>query len=61
VDGTDHAFPGHFENKNPSNLKEINPWFKFLSQKILQKNPQFFSKSTRRPTVLVEKNLQIKL
>ena len=43
--------------KKPSNLREINPRSKFLSQKILQKNPQFFSKSTHSPTVLVEENL----
>ena len=41
--------PGHFAKKS-SDFKEINPRSNLLSQNILQKNPQFFSKSTRSPT-----------
>jgi len=59
MDGPDRAFPYHFAKKS-SNLREINPRSKFLSQEILQKSPQLFSKSTRSPTVMVEGNLQIK-
>jgi len=54
------CFPLSFCKKKTSNLREINPRSKFLSQKILQKSPQLFSKSTRSPTILVEGNLQIK-
>jgi len=49
TDGPDLAFPGHFANKS-SDFIEINPRSNILSQKILQKNPKYFSKSTRGPT-----------
>ena len=37
--------------KKSSDFKEINPRSGLLSQEILRKNPQSFSKSTRSPTV----------
>ena len=49
ADGPNLAFPGHFANKS-SDFIEINPRSNLLSQKILQKNPKYFSKSTRGPT-----------
>ena len=49
ANGPDLAFPGHFANKS-SEFIEINPRSNLLSQKILQKNPKYFSKSTRGPT-----------
>jgi hypothetical protein len=49
ADGPDLAFPGHFANKS-SYFIEINSRSNLLSQKILQKNHKYFSKSTRGPT-----------
>ena len=41
--------PGHFAKKS-LDFTEINPQSNLLSQKILQKNPQLFPKSTHSPT-----------
>ena len=41
--------PGHFAKKS-SDFTEINSQSNLLSQKILQKNPQLFPKSTHSPT-----------
>jgi len=49
ANGLDLPFPGHFAKKS-SDFTEINPQSNLLSQKILQKNPKYFSKSTCGPT-----------
>ena len=51
ADGLDLAFSGYFV-ENFSDFTEINLRSGFLSQEVLRKNPQFFSKSTRSSTVV---------
>ena len=59
VDDSDHTFSGHFVKKTLE-LKRNQPAVQVPLSGNFAKKPSIFFKSTRSPTVLVEKNLQIK-